>query len=141
MAQKKVEKKVEKTGLNLYRVTFYFHTYGSVDVKASSEEEALEMADGGDIANEELIENLQEDSSPDAELVEKNVLPDVEEAKPEGSPKMVKIELTADEMFVAENMYGLASHIENDDILEPLYEGEVSEVVVEEYNAKFTIED
>lgn len=141
MAQKKVEKKVEKTGLNLYRVTFYFHTYGSVDVKASSEEEALELADGGDIPNEELIEGLQEDGSPDAELLEKNVLPDVEEAKPEGTPKMVKIELTADEMCVAEDMYGLATLIEDDDILEPLYEGKVSEVVVEGYNAKFTIED
>lgn len=135
------QKKVKKTGLNLYRVTFYFHTNGCVDVKASSEEEALELADSGDITNEELIEGLQEDGSPDAELVEKNVLPDVEEAKPEGTPKKVKIELTADEMYVAENMYRLASLIENDDILEPLYEGKVSEVLVEEHNAKFTIED
>lgn len=135
------QKKVKKTGLNLYRVTFYFHTNGCVDVKASSEEEALELADSGDITNEELIEGLLEDGSPDAELLEKNVLPDVEEAKAEGTPKKVKIELTADEMFVAENVYGLASLIENDDILEPLYEGKVSEVVVEEYNAKFTIED
>lgn len=134
-------KKVKKTGLNLYRVTFYFHTNGCVDVKASSEEEALELADSGDITNDELIEGLQEDGSPDAELVEENVQPDVEEANPEGTPKKVKIELTADEMFVAENMYGLASFIENYDILEPLYEGEVGEVEVEEYNAKFTIKD
>ena len=135
------QKKVKKTGLNLYRVKFYFHTNGSVLVKASSEEEALELADSGDITNEELLEGLQEDNSPDAELVEKNVLPDVEDAKPEGTPKKVKIELTADEMYVAENMYRLASLIENDDILEPLYEGKVSEVLVEEHNAKFTIED
>ena len=64
------QKKVKKTGLNLYRVTFYYHTNGCVDVKASSEEEALKLADGGDVPNEELLEGLQEDDSPDAELIE-----------------------------------------------------------------------
>lgn len=63
-------KKIKKEGLNLYRVTFYYHTNGSVLVKASSEEEALELADSGDITNEELIEGLQEDDSPNVELVE-----------------------------------------------------------------------
>ncbi len=66
----------KKTGLNLYRVTFYYHTNGSVDVKASSEEEALELADSSDITNEELLDGLQEDNSPDAELIEENVEPD-----------------------------------------------------------------
>lgn len=66
----------KKTGLNLYRVTFYYHTNGCVDVKASSEEEALELADSSDITNEELLEGLQEDNSPDAELIEENVEPD-----------------------------------------------------------------
>lgn len=65
-----VQKKVKKTGLNLYRVTFYYHTYGSVYVKASSKEEALKMADGGDIPNEELLEGLEEDDSPDAVVIE-----------------------------------------------------------------------
>lgn len=66
-------KKIKKEGLNLYRVTFYYHTNGSVLVKASSKEEALKMADSGDIANEELLEGLQKDDSPDVELVENAV--------------------------------------------------------------------
>jgi hypothetical protein len=69
-------KKAKKTGLNLYEVTFYYHTNGSVLVKASSEEEALKLADGGNIDKEELLEGLQEDDSPDAELIEENVEPD-----------------------------------------------------------------
>lgn len=67
------DKKVQKTGLNLYRVTFYYHTNGCVYVKAASEEEALELADGGDIPNEQLLEGLQKDGDTDAELVEENV--------------------------------------------------------------------
>lgn len=72
-------KKIKKEGLNLYRVTFYYHTNGSVLVKASSEEEALELADSGDITDEELLEGLQKDDDTDAELVEENVEPDIEE--------------------------------------------------------------
>ena len=70
-------KKIKKEGLNLYRVTFYYHTNGSVLVKASSKEEALKLADSSNIINEELIEGLQEDNDPDAELVEENVEPDI----------------------------------------------------------------
>lgn len=70
-------KKIVKKGLNLYRVTFYYHTNGSVLVKASSEEEALRLADSGNITNEELIEGLQPDDSPDAKLVEESVQPDI----------------------------------------------------------------
>lgn len=66
-------KKIKKEGLNLYRVTFYYHTNGSVLVKASSKEEALKMADSGDITNEALLEGLQKDDSPDVELVENAV--------------------------------------------------------------------
>lgn len=72
-------KKIKKEGLNLYRVTFYYHTNGSVLVKASSEEEALELADSGDITDEELLEGLQKDDDTDAELVEENVEPDEED--------------------------------------------------------------
>ena len=67
---------IENKGLNLYKVTFYYHTNGSVLVKASSKEEALRLADSGSITNEELIEGLQPDDSPDAELVEENVKPE-----------------------------------------------------------------
>lgn len=72
-------KKIKKEGLNLYRVTFYYHTNGSVLVKASSEEEALEKADSGDITDDELLEGLQKDDDADAELVEENVEPDEED--------------------------------------------------------------
>lgn len=69
----------EKQGLNLYKVTFYYHTNCSVFVKASSKEEALKRADSVTITDDELIEGLQSDDSPDAELVEENVEPDKED--------------------------------------------------------------
>lgn len=69
-------KEIKKEGLNLYRVTFYYHTNGSVLVKASSKEEALKRAGSVTITDDELIEGLQSDDSPDAELVEENVEPD-----------------------------------------------------------------
>lgn len=72
-------KKIKKEGLNLYRVTFYYHTNGCVRVKASSEEEALKLADSTDITDEELLEGLLEDNSPDVELIEENVEPDKED--------------------------------------------------------------
>lgn len=68
-------KEAKKEGQNLYRVTFYYHTDGSVLVKASSKEEALKLADSGDITDEELLEGLQVDDTPDVELVEENIKP------------------------------------------------------------------
>lgn len=50
-----------------YTVTFYYHTYGTVTVEAENEEEAIELADPSDIANCQLLANLQEDNNPDAE--------------------------------------------------------------------------
>jgi len=65
----------EKQVVNLYEVTYYYHTNGVVRVKASSEEEALRLADSGSIPDEVLLEGLQEDDTPDVELVEENVEP------------------------------------------------------------------
>ena len=72
-------KEIKKEGLNLYRVTFYYHTNGSVLVKASSKEEALKLADSGSITDDELLEGLQPDDSPDVKLVAENVDPDKED--------------------------------------------------------------
>lgn len=72
-------KKIKTEGVNLYKVTFYYHTNCSVFVKASCKEEALKLADSATITDDELIEGLQPDDSPDAELVAENVDPDKED--------------------------------------------------------------
>ena len=54
-----------------YEVTLYYHTMCTVTVKAENEEEALEMAYCEDV-DEQLLENLQKDGSPDVELLEGN---------------------------------------------------------------------
>lgn len=53
-----------------YNVTFYYHTNVTVKVEAQSEEEALALAES-EVTKEsyipQMIEGLQEDSSPDVE--------------------------------------------------------------------------
>lgn len=53
-----------------YNVTFYYHTNVTVRVEAESEEEALALAES-EVTKEsyipQILEGLQEDSSPDVE--------------------------------------------------------------------------
>lgn len=56
-----------------YNVTFYYHTNLTVSVKAESEEEALALAQfesEKSCYTQDLLNGLQEDSSPDIELDE-----------------------------------------------------------------------
>lgn len=52
-----------------YKVTYYYHTNATVTVEAETEEEAIEKGYSL-IENDDLIEGLQEDDSPDATCVE-----------------------------------------------------------------------
>ena len=57
-----------------YNVTFYYHTNLTVSVEAESEEEALALAEAESVNEcytQDLLNGLQEDSSPDIELDEK----------------------------------------------------------------------
>lgn len=54
-----------------YNVTFYYHTNLTVSVEAESEEEALALAQfesEKSCYTQDLLNGLQEDSSPDIEL-------------------------------------------------------------------------
>lgn len=53
--------------LKNYFVTFYYHTCGTVKVKARNEDEALQLADPCDLSDELLLYNLQEDDIPTVE--------------------------------------------------------------------------
>ena len=56
-----------------YNVTFYYHTNLMVSVEAESEEEALALAEAEcekECYTQDLLNGLQEDSSPDVELDE-----------------------------------------------------------------------
>ena len=56
-----------------YNVTFYYHTNLTVSVEAESEEEALALAEAESEKScytQDLLNGLQEDSSPDVELDE-----------------------------------------------------------------------
>jgi len=56
-----------------YNVTFYYHTNLTVSVEAESEEEALALAEAEsekECYTQDLLNGLQEDSSPDIELDE-----------------------------------------------------------------------
>lgn len=53
-----------------YNVTFYYHTNVTVKVEAQSEEEALALAESEvtkDCYTNQILEGLQQDSSPDVE--------------------------------------------------------------------------
>ena len=53
-----------------YNVTFYYHTNVTVKVEAQSEEEALALAESevtNDCYTNQILEGLQQDSSPDVE--------------------------------------------------------------------------
>ena len=52
-----------------YLVTRYWHTNEQIKVEADSEEEALEKSRYIDYDVEQIIDGLQEDSFPDAELL------------------------------------------------------------------------
>lgn len=52
-----------------YEVTYYYHTNATVTVEAETEEEAIKKGYSL-IENDDLIEGLQEDDSPDATCVE-----------------------------------------------------------------------
>lgn len=51
-----------------YEVTLYYHTSATVTVSAKNEEEAIEKA-YNEVSDEELLDNMQEDDSPDAEKI------------------------------------------------------------------------
>ena len=53
--------------LKNYLVTFYYHTCGTVMVKARNEDEALKLANPNDLSDELLLFNLQEDDTPTVE--------------------------------------------------------------------------
>ena len=63
-------KKLNLKPLRTYNVTFYYHTCGSINVKARSEEEALRLANPSELSDNLLLYNMQEDDSPSVELVE-----------------------------------------------------------------------
>lgn len=52
-----------------YEVTYYYHTNATVTVEAETEEEAIKKGYNL-IENDDLIEGLQEDNTPDAICVE-----------------------------------------------------------------------
>lgn len=51
-----------------YEVTLYYHTSATVTVSARNEKEAIEKA-YDEIDEDDLLNNLQEDDSPDVEKV------------------------------------------------------------------------
>lgn len=56
-----------------YEVTFYYHTNVTVEVKANSEEEALEKAEievGKKKYDAQVLHNIQEDADPDVYEIE-----------------------------------------------------------------------
>lgn len=53
--------------LKNYFVTFYYHTYGTIKVKARNKDEALKIASPDDLSNELLLSNLQEDDTSTVE--------------------------------------------------------------------------
>ena len=58
-----------------YEVTFYYHTNAIVEVKANSEEEALEKAEievGKKKYDAQIIHNVQEDGAPDVYEIEED---------------------------------------------------------------------
>lgn len=55
-----------------YQVTFYYHTNCVVEVEAENVIQALNLAErklGSEECNEQIMEGLQEDSSPDVEEI------------------------------------------------------------------------
>ena len=66
-------KKTQKDGKHVYEVTFYWHSNSTVVVASDTEltdEEAIEMARNMPQDNDQIIEGLVEDSSPDVEEVD-----------------------------------------------------------------------
>lgn len=53
-----------------YKVTLYYHTNVTVEVEAKDEQEAINLAyDESAYHTQELLDGLQEDSSPDVETI------------------------------------------------------------------------
>lgn len=51
-----------------YRVQLYFHSNASLEVEANDEEEAIEKA-RMEVSDNEILESLIEDNSPDVEQI------------------------------------------------------------------------
>jgi hypothetical protein len=47
---------------------------------------------------------------------------------------MIKVTIIADDYYVAQNHYDIASMVENNDILDEVYDGKKNKIEIEEYN-------